>query len=159
LDIAIEVASTDDRERLAVEMLEMQDGHWRQLSPSGEKALKQGWRQLRFSVATERPAPERVIAVSERILEEGRPQAEILGLELVCNSEITHVVDEQQPFEIHVKTRFHRAPETADVGLKLTRSDGVYAFWQSSGMTGANIEYPSGDKIWRFIFDPNLLGS
>src|SRR5262249_2375978 len=32
LDIAIEVASTDDRERLAVEMLEMQDGHWRQLS-------------------------------------------------------------------------------------------------------------------------------
>jgi lipopolysaccharide transport system ATP-binding protein len=159
LDIAVEVTSTDNRERLAVEMLDMQDGHWRPLSLSGEKALKQGWRQLRFTVATERPAPERVIAVSERILEEGRREAEILGLEMVCNGETVHVVKERQPFEIHVKTRFHSPPKIADVGLKLTRADGVYIFWQSSGMSGANLENPEGEKVWRFVFNPNLLGS
>ena len=45
------------------------------------------------------------------------------------------------------------------MGIKLTRSDGVYVFWQSSGLEGVNLMRPEGVKQVRFRFPGHLLGA
>ena len=45
------------------------------------------------------------------------------------------------------------------MAIKLTRSDGVYVFWQSSGLEGSNLLRPEGVKQVRFGFQDHLLGA
>jgi hypothetical protein len=46
-----------------------------------------------------------------------------------------------------------------DVGLKLTRTDGMYIFWQSSGQAGKNLVDVEGTCRVRFRFEPNIFGA
>ncbi len=45
-------------------------------------------------------------------------------------------VREKQGFAIRVKLRYHKPMPETSVNLNITRSDGVYAFYQPSGLDG-----------------------
>jgi lipopolysaccharide transport system ATP-binding protein len=158
-DVEIIAASTDSREQLAVEMLDGVDGTWKGLAPLDGYMVSGDWSRLRFRGRYRAPNRTQAARVKSEVAHAAQPDAEILDVALVCSGSKCFVVPERQPFEIHVRVRFNRTPQTADVGIKLTRFDGVYAFWQSSGMVGENLCSPAGEQIARFVFSENLLGA
>ena len=117
------------------------------------------WRRLCFRGVYERVEEGQSQEVVAAVVDAARPAAEILKVVLFVNGQDLLLINERQPFEIYVRVLFHRSPELVDVGLKLTRADGVYVFWQSSGMVGGNVASPLGERTFKFQFPENCLGS
>lgn len=157
-DIDLTLHSGDVREELQVEMLDMATGQWRAL----ERVIASkgsDWRTLAFRGVLVAVDASSVAEVSGRVAEAAKADADVLSVKVIADGVEVSSVVERQPFEVHVHVRFNRSPEFADVGVKLTRMDGAYIFWQSSGQTAGNLERPSGEKLFRFRFDPNMLGA
>jgi ABC-type polysaccharide/polyol phosphate transport system ATPase subunit len=161
LDVRVEVesSSTDEREQLSVEVLDMGEGQWRALKPTRRRTLGGEWRYAQFDGNVPLVQPERVAETLRRLAEKAQPDVQILEVYLISYGQEIVVLKEHEAFEVCVKVLFRRSPAVADVGIKLTRADGVYVFWQSSGLSGANLESPEGEKIVKFRFDPNDLGA
>jgi ABC-type polysaccharide/polyol phosphate transport system ATPase subunit len=163
-EIEIETSSQDDREQLSLQMLDMTSGTWKELTKVQERSVDGRWRQQRFQVAQQK-SPEgeedtdRYQRVRAEVEKMAMPDAEITRLRLHVDGEEVVQIDEGKPFEIRVHVRFNRTVDVADVGLKLTRADGVYAFWQSSGMVGSNVENACGEMVFKFAFNDNLFGA
>jgi len=158
-EVEIVAASTDRREILALDMLDLRAGSWSPLTPAGASSAGGDWQRLRFRGNYQTVEMEKAKEIEAAVVEASHPDAEILELKLVCDGETAFVVKERQSFEIHARIRFNRSPPLVDVGIKLTRIDGVYVFWQSSGMMGGNLMSPTGERTVRFIFSENLLGA
>ena len=99
------------------------------------------------------------IHFSKNCVRQDKADAEVVSVDVVNHEGETTVVTEEEPFELRVKVRFNRSPDMADVSIKITRMDGVYVFWQSSGQTGGNVQNPLGELVFSFLFDPNDLGA
>jgi hypothetical protein len=156
LDLAIQ--SGDQREALKVEFLDMAAGQWMPLA-AGESRRDGKWTRLAFHgqvMKADAATAERVIdAVTQATL----PDAEIVSVQVTARGKQVTSVKEREPFAIEVKVRFNRSPELADVGIKLTRMDGTYTFWQSSGQANANVIRPEGERTFIFKFDDNVVGA
>ncbi|MDP1645148.1 MAG: c-type cytochrome biogenesis protein CcmI, partial [Thiobacillus sp.] len=87
------------------------------------------------------------------------PQVEIVGVDLVVDGVSARVVRERTGFSIAVEVFANRMTDIADVSIKIMRSDGVYVYWQSSGMVGANLRDFSGRRVLHFDFSSNELGA
>jgi lipopolysaccharide transport system ATP-binding protein len=158
VQIEIDSSTTDERENIAVEVLDMDKGCWRPLKCIGRDSLGGGWSGARFAGFIAVVRPEKAIAISEQIIERTKADVEILEVFVTVNGERAVLVSERQPFAVCVRVLFRQTPSVADVGIKFSRADGVYVFWQSSGLSGANLVRPSGEKIIKFHFDPNEFG-
>jgi lipopolysaccharide transport system ATP-binding protein len=159
ISVEIESAITDPDEELAVEYLDMVQGTWRPLACTGPRRDNSGWRRLRFHGSVAIASPEQAVKARQALVTAALPDVEIIGVYLTADDERTAVVKEREPFDLCVEVLFRRSPELADVGVKLSRSDGVYVFWQSSGLAGPNLADPTGTKIVKFRFDPNNIGA
>jgi lipopolysaccharide transport system ATP-binding protein len=158
LRVDLKLFSGDGREALQVEMLDMATGQWRALQEVGA-GKGHDWYRIEYLGTLSSVDTGAIAEVAERVAENSKADADILSTQVIADGvEVTSIV-ERQPFEIHVRVRFNRAPALADVGVKLTRTDGTYVFWQSSGQTAGNLSSPLGDKLFRFRFDPNMLGA
>ena len=158
VEIEIE-SSRNGSEPLSVQMLDMQTGTWKALPEIETTNLDRDWRRLQVSVEFEKVEENQKCVISAKLLESVLPDAEIVGVKLHAQGSDTHQVAERQPFEISVRVKFNRAIPVADVGIKITRMDGVYVFWLSSGIVGANVENPIGERVFKFQFDQNSFGA
>ena len=158
IDVDLCFISTDPREQLRIEVLDMSSGKW--LPLANTKETKSGnWLTSRHQGQMGEVAPLLAESIAQIVTAGALPDAEILSVKIMVDGRETTFVRESQPFEIHVNVLFNRAPQLADVGIKITRTDGTYVFWQSSGLEGGNMELPLGEKLVRFKFEPNLIGS
>jgi lipopolysaccharide transport system ATP-binding protein len=158
--IEIEVESSrNESEPLSVQMLDMQTGTWKALPEIETQNLDRDWRRLRVAVEFEKAEESQKSVITATLLESVLPDAEIIAVKLQAQGCDTHQVGERQPFEISVRVKFNRAIPVADVGIKITRMDGVYVFWLSSGIVGANVENPIGERVFKFQFDQNSFGA
>lgn len=158
LRIDLTVKSGDAREQLVVEALDMASGEWAPLT-EGRSEVAAGWTKLCFASTMALADDEDVARTSSAVALVTLPDAEIQSVKVMAKGqEVTSIV-ERQPFEVQVRIRFNRAPEFADVGIKFTRMDGTYIFWQSSGQDGHNLLQPIGEKLVSFKFEPNFLGA
>lgn len=157
--VDIEWASQTIGEPLALEFLDLENASWTRCAAEPQVKLKQGFVKQRFTGAFTMPESHTVEAVAKRIEDVNLPPVEIQTARLLTNDEPNLVVKEREPFIIEVSVLFRREIPAADIGLKITRSDGVYAYWQSSGQSGANLENALGEKLIRFVFDPNNFGA
>ena len=149
----------ETREQLALEMLDVADGHWRPLSCVGRRSVGGGWQMSQFAGQVRPIEPTEAEAMVAAIARDAEPAVEILDVYVTANGERTVLLKEREPFEVCVKVMFRRPPEIADVIIKMNRSDGFHVFWQSSGLTGLTSNSPKGEKIVRFRFDPNDLAA
>lgn len=156
--VEIEFFSDDPREELMLELLDMSNGAWSAVQ-HGEVQRIGGWRKLSANVMVNEQADDVVDLVRQDVRSRSKPDVELLSVTVVREGVEVASIVEGEAFEIIVDVKFHRTPELADVGIKLTRMDGVYTFWQSSGMADANLVRPSGGRRLRFLFNPNNLGA
>lgn len=162
LSFTVEVASIiadEMAENLSLEVLDAATGHWRSVIPSARSRSGEEMRQV-FSGELRAPTEQLVEGTKALLVEQNLPDAEILRVELRPSfRDIGFIVRERESFEIRVVVRFNNPVDMADVGIKITRVDGLYVFWQSSGQVGANLISPEGELATKFEFIDGLLGA
>jgi lipopolysaccharide transport system ATP-binding protein len=159
LDFRIEATAETPGEELCLEYLDVKQGRWTRARDKQREEGPAGWQVLNFSVHASLSSLVADGAETEHLLRKTRATVEIQSVEMRVDGVSQRTLQEGEPFVIELDVEFREDIPLADVGIKITRGDGVYVFWQSSGMTGSNIVNASGRRLISFCFDPNLLGA
>lgn len=156
VDLYVE-ASALGREPLDIEFANYQTGAWQKAPHVQRTLLPEGWYALATTVAIPAVAPEQYQRTVEAIAEKSRPDIEIQDVQVWTAGQPAQVLFERQAFQVRVAILAHRRVPCADVSIKISRSDGVYVFWQSSGLEGENLREVEGAVTAWFDFTPNCL--
>lgn len=159
IQVELESQSLFGRERLAVEYLNYETGEWDRGETIGEELLEDGWKKHCVNIRFAAVDSARLLATQTRLIKRAMPQVEIVDIDIMAGGASVRVVGERSPFAIVIKVRANRPTTIADVSVKITRSDGVYVYWQSSGMVGKNLQHILGDRSVTFDFNVNTLGA
>jgi lipopolysaccharide transport system ATP-binding protein len=147
-----------------VEQLQLQyanpaTGEWTPVEAVDRRKLGRGWEQATFSGVLNPIDPSDLRSHIEQIVQDVRPDVEILDVSMAVGGKSALSVREGVPFTISVVVTAAEEVPRCDVYLKIIRSDGFYVFWQSSGQVGQNLEDFSGTRRVTFEFDPNMFGA
>lgn len=159
VSLEFELYSPDRTEQIVAEVLNVGTGRWDVFAQAQSETLPDGWRRILAVGSVSTPRREEVARLRQVLIQEEGPVVEVVETFLLVRNEKVVAVAEYEPFSIGVRVRAKRAVPLADVSIKLTRSDGVYAFWQSSGMAGQNLRDLVDERTVLFHFDPNHFGA
>lgn len=159
IEIQIEHSFDQISEAVVVEYLDIAAGRWQRFTSDQADALKGEWFRITARSRLPRTLASVDRAVVQKLLAKSQAAVEIQAVEFHVAGESQRVVREQEPFAIVVEVEFRERIPIADVGIKISRADGFYVFWQSSGMTGSNLVNAEGTRAVRFLFDSNPLGA
>jgi lipopolysaccharide transport system ATP-binding protein len=158
-NVEIESDSNRPNKGIVLEYYDFERNAWEKANFTSSKSGESGWTMNRFQLSmvamnlSEAPIN---LKASDLI----RPEVAIEKAELLLNGVDSRVVAERQPFEVRVTLSHREVGDAVDVGLKISRADGTYVFWQSSGLVGQNIRRQSpGQSICTFKFHQNVLGA
>jgi lipopolysaccharide transport system ATP-binding protein len=156
--VRIESECEAGSEKLLLEIIDLARGNWEpvELINLNESS---GIKVYTFAGKAKIPKENVFDEIKKKISIDHLLDAEILGVQLLVNNSPTALIRERSSFEISVRVQFNKPVEYADVGIKITRADGVYVFWQSSGIDGGNLINPRGIKTVRFHFINCSLGA
>ena len=156
----VEASSIGNFEPLELQVVDLASASWGTARSVERQDLGGGWARTRFAF--------RALPVDVRTLEQAlarveamnRPSAAIDRVELVSSGRATTVIAEHEPFAIRIHLHANDPVSDLDVGVKFTRSDGVYVYWQSSGLVGTAIrDLEPGALCVDFVFDDNHIGA
>lgn len=159
LRISVEIASHKKTESLTLEALDLSAGAWKGSRLIRSESLSQGWERLEFEVDVPLLKEEIAFQVREALIKQGRGEVEIAGVEMRASGKPVRSVREYESFDVAVHVLFNKAVPVVDVGLKFSRADGTYVYWQSSGMVDANIVNASGPRTVTFQIQDNVFGA
>lgn len=154
-----ETSSILEKEKLIVEFLNYSTGEWEACPSLDRKQLEDDWYGITATLSIPLVTDEAFKKSVEKIIQNLMPDVEILEVGVFLDQQPSHIVRERQPFLIKVEIFARRKVQKADVGIKIMRSDGVYVFWQSSGIDGENLVNIEGRVSVGFVFDPNCFSA
>lgn len=157
VDLSFEYSSILGKETLGVEFLDYETGEWKLAETAISTLLPDGWTRTSSKLSIPLVAEDAFREAMARVEKNNRPDIEIRSVEILVNDKPTAVLQERQGFLIKVGIEVNRPVATADVGIKIMRSDGVYVFWQSSGMDGHNLTNLKSNAYVVFHFDENYF--
>jgi lipopolysaccharide transport system ATP-binding protein len=156
----IESDSNEPNKRIQLEYYDFDRNSWEQAKSTGSEVGALGWTTNRFLFSMNAFSPAEADINVSKAAELLKPEVAIEGVQLFCDAVETRVLLERQPFEIRVTLAYREAVDKVDVGIKISRADGAYAFWQTSGLVGKNIYRNSpGRCMCTFQFDDNVFGA
>jgi lipopolysaccharide transport system ATP-binding protein len=159
LHLTVESMSLGRAEQLQAQTMDIEAGEWVDLELVERRQLEHGWERSLFAGSLEQPTKRVREEQLAKLVEESRPDVEILDVVMLVDGREALSVRERQPFTIGVRIRGNRPVPRADAMLKFVRSDGAYVFWQSSAQVGVLAENVVGNATFYFDFDPNLFGA
>lgn len=159
LSLTIEATSLGGTEPLVAQVADAQSGEWVELACVERTRIDGAWERARFVGSLTAADETFLLERLERIVEETRPDVEIVDVRMLVDGGEALAVREHEPFSIEVRARAEREVPLADVWVKFTRADGFYVFWESSGQVGQNVRRMFGEYIFTFRFDPNVFGA
>jgi ABC-type polysaccharide/polyol phosphate transport system ATPase subunit len=157
--LTVEATSIAGTEPLKAQFASAETGAWQDMEAVETRDLGNSWKSYVFAGAIPSADETTHAVLLQNIIEESRPEVEIVSAELLVDDVPVSRVRERQPFVIRIHVRAQKRVDVADVSLKIMRADGYYVFWQSSGQVGENLEDFEGEKLVSFVFDPNLIGA
>ena len=158
LQVTIEFSSLNGEE-IGVEFLNYETTQWEQAEIVTYKNIKDDWKAITVNLSVPQIDQEQYQQAIQKIEQESKSPIEIIDISVVVDETVTHTVGERQPFEIRVQIIANKYTPQVDVGIKIMRSDGVYVFWQSSGIDGNNLHDVEGIVTVRFLFHENYLAA
>ena len=158
LKVTIESEGLNGDDGLEVECITADGTRWEPIACVGREKREDGWTRTTFEGKPCVISEAARSAGLETIIRANLPAAEIMRTFLRTQGRDTSIVSEREAFQLVVIARANRCVPCADVVLKIERSDGVYVFWQSSGIVGMNLEDFDGQCEVVFRFDENLFG-
>jgi lipopolysaccharide transport system ATP-binding protein len=154
-----EIESDSDK-RIQLEYYDFERNNWEKTKPTGGGARSSGWTTNCFQFSVYAVGPDETEIHVSKAVELLKPEVTIERVELFAGAVESRVLMERQPFELRVTLAHREVVEKVDVGIKISRADGAYAFWQSSGLVGKEIHRNSpGRCTCTFKFDDNLFGA
>lgn len=157
--LEIESCSHNGFERLGLEAIQLDTGQWTRIPPIDETDIGSGWILRRFDVDLSGIDANKLSVLATRIGFANQPSVSVQSVALIANGMERNVFTERVPFEVKIKLYAKEIVSSVDIGLKFTRGDGTYVFWQSSGLSGIKIENVSGDFEVSFDFPENNFGA
>jgi lipopolysaccharide transport system ATP-binding protein len=158
--ITVESMPLRDAEQLTIQLLNMSSAQWETLPVRNRKKLDGEWEQVIAEAVVPRVGEAEVQRTKEVVIAASAQPVEIEEVWLEARDLKSNLVLEREPFCVKLRVRANSKIRLADVGIKLMRTDGVYAFWQSSGMDAkGNLRDFEGRRIVTFCFDENLFGA
>ena len=158
--VEIELDSTERNKGIQLEYYDLDRNNWEKAKSTGGGAGSAGWTINRFQFSVSAVAQQDTEINVSKAAELLKPEVTIESVELFADAVGSRVLMERQPFEVRVTLAHRKVVEKVDVGIKISRADGAYAFWQSSGLVGKNIHRTSpGRCTCTFKFDDNLFGA
>jgi lipopolysaccharide transport system ATP-binding protein len=158
VEVTVESTSLSGTEELALQFADAQSAQWSSLDVTTRETAD-GWTRTVFAGALTHASPAAHAAYAERITKMVRPEVEIVDMRMLVGEKEALSVREHEPFALEVEINAAQTVPVADVWVQLTRSDGVYVFWQSSGQwEDGNLRDFEGNVVVRFEFEPNIFG-
>lgn len=157
VDLSFEYSSILSKETLGVEFLDYETGEWKLAEATTSTLLSDGWTSASWKLSIPLVAEDAFHEAIARVEKNNRPDIEIRSVEILVNDKPTTVLEERLGFLIKVGIEVNRPVAVADVGIKVMRSDGVYVFWQSSGLDGHNLTNLKSNTFVVFHFDENYF--
>jgi hypothetical protein len=157
--VEIDLHASETREPLQLQFLNVVSGAWEPIPTEPSRDLGDGWMKITGTCHVPLPRKADYDRVRRRLEEEAKPAIDIVETFALVRGEPASVVQEREPFSIGVRFVAARKVPVADASIRLMRSDGVYAFWQSSGMEGENLLDVSDERLVLFHFDENHFGA
>ncbi|MBM3523784.1 MAG: ABC transporter ATP-binding protein [Alphaproteobacteria bacterium] len=159
IEIEFESASDGGTEKLGVECLDLAAAEWRAAETIKSTAVGDRWTRVTCALSVTPVRADQIPEFITRLKERYQPDVNITDFAVYCAGERTDTIAEGQPFEIRTTINARRRTPLIDVGLRIMRADGVYVFWQSSGMVGGHIHDLEGEATVAFKFEPGYFGS
>jgi lipopolysaccharide transport system ATP-binding protein len=159
VEVTIETTSVLDIEEVDLEFANYLDGSWESVNLVNSERTKDGWKNLTFKIQLAKVNEEQYKDALQIIEKNSKPDIEILNVSLYSNNKEVSIIKENESFEIRVEFFAHREVPQADISIKITRNDGVYVFWQSSGFEDNNLVNFLGSAVVSFKFNDNCIGS
>lgn len=155
---SIEFSSLGGNEALAAQIFDYSAADWVNLEVQRRSTVDRSWNRIEFSLSSLDLDPRTIERALRNIRLASLPDVQIEDVSISTNGVRKNQVDHDEAFEIKVAAMPNRECGDVDIGIKLTRADGVYVFWQSSGMAGLPVNSPRGRFAVSFKFPPGLLG-
>jgi lipopolysaccharide transport system ATP-binding protein len=156
----IESDSSERNKRIELEYYDFYRNSWEKAKSIDGGASVAGWTMNHFQFPMRGVSPTEVDVNVSKMAELLKSEVMIESVELFAGSIESRVFRERQPFEVRITLNFREPVDKVDVGMKISRADGAYAFWQTSGQVGQNIcRTSSGRCICAFQFEENVFGS
>lgn len=157
VDLSFEYSSILSKETLGIEILDYETGDWKLAGIATSTLLPDGWTSASSKLSIPLVAEDAFHEAMARVEKNNRPDIEICSVEILVNDKPTTVLEERLGFLIKVGIEVNRPVAVADVGIKVMRADGVYVFWQSSGLDGHNLTNLKSNTFVVFHFDENYF--
>lgn len=159
LRISFEYRSDDVApDKLGVDCLELNSVSWCAMEMQYE-SLADGWVEACATGPLSIP-DEAARRVAESVAADNfTPAIEILETRIVTDNGVVSSVGEGQSFKLEVAVQCNRPVPAASVNINILRSDGVYAFYQPSGLSHAHIKQHIGRATVQFDFTSNPFGA
>lgn len=157
-DIRMKIEYTSDMEDggLVMETVNLDAVAWNTL-PQTLKKRSDGWLELESATIFHAISEERLAESAKRLEDIVCPPIDITSIEVFSEGKPIQSIRERAPFEIHVNVRARRQVRRVDVGINIYRADGVYVFWQSSGLSNAELHDFVGEAKLIFDFSNNYF--
>lgn len=145
-------------DKLTVDCLELANVSWSPMEMRYE-SLSSGWIKAvavgPLSIPDE--ASQRVAAkvAADNFI----PAVEIMETCIVTECGVVNTVLEGQPFKLRIVLRCNKPVPAASVNINILRSDGVYVFYQPSGLCHMHIKEHIGRATVEFDFSANPFGA
>jgi lipopolysaccharide transport system ATP-binding protein len=159
IELNFEYISLLGKERLGVEILDYRTGEWFAANDLDTRQLEDGWMQTVATLEIPLISEDSFHQAAAKVQKSNRPDLEICTVELHASGKTVNVLSERQQFCVVVKLNANQSVPVADIGIKIMRIDGVYAFWQSSGMNGGNLTNLDSAVAVTFHFDVNCFSA
>lgn len=159
--LEVDSCSLGNFEALALEVVDGAEASWKRAKLLGRESTGHGWTRSRFGFEANPMDAQTLEQALAKVTALSRPVAFITRVDLLSGGKDCTVIKELEPFSIRLALSVNEAVVgDVDIGIKFTRSDGVYVFWQSSGLVGHEIkDLEPGELEVVFTFDQNNLGA
>ncbi|MBF0404348.1 ABC transporter ATP-binding protein [Candidatus Magnetominusculus xianensis] len=158
IKMRIEVSSLSNKEKLTIAFADKSTGTWKKVDNVFYEVMEDGWVSITSDIKLPIVSKELQICTANKISNENKPAVEIQSAEVIVNGRVLNIVKERQPFIIRIQICAHKNVPSVNVSIKITRSDGVYMFWQSTGMNEEEgIKDLTGYLSISFLFDNNYF--
>jgi lipopolysaccharide transport system ATP-binding protein len=159
-EISVEIVSCSlgKYEDLVLESINLDTGMWERCKVVEKRKSAGIWEVTQFAVPVPNMKEIDISGLITKVEALTKPSITISGVVIiVAGNEVTALI-ERQPFLMRVRLISNEPLKGVDIGIKIMRSDGVYVFWQSSGLVGHEIANVDGVLEVDFIFSENVLG-
>lgn len=155
--LEFEYSSISGHEKLGADILDPNAAFWKPMAVVSEKSRK-GWTRVCLEGEARVPNPEMAVRAAEVTRVAFRKPVEIADVGIFVDGQRRVSVRELEPFTIRVVCNHNEAVPEVCVNLGIWRSDGIQAWWSSSGYLADNIRNHEGRSTIDFKFDPNPFG-